>query len=73
LATRVKRAVFLGAEGKVTVNDAKLFSFVVPGVLIDFYLSTYAAEFVDHGNMGKAPLSVSLLAGLLVMVKAIIE
>jgi hypothetical protein len=69
----VKRAVFLGAAGKVTVNDFKLLSFMVPGVLSGFYLSIYAVDFVDRGNMGKALLSVSFLAGILVMVKAIIE
>lgn len=73
MATRVKRAVFLGAAGQVTLNDFKLFSFMVPGVLSGYYLSKYAADFVDRGNMGKALLSVSFLAGLLVMVKAIIE
>ena len=57
----------------MTVNDFKLFSFMVPGVLSGFFLSKYAVDFVDRGNMGKALLSVSSLAGLLVMVKAIIE
>ena len=67
------RAVFLGVAGKVTLNDFKLFSYMVPGVLIGFYLSKYAVDFVDRGNMRKALLSVSFLAGILVIVKAIIE
>ena len=57
----------------MTVNDFKLFSFMVSGALTGFYLSKCAAYFVDRGNMGKALLSLSFLAGILVIVKAIIE
>lgn len=57
----------------MTLNDFKLFSYMVPGVLIGLYLSKYAVDFVDRGNMRKALLSVSFLAGILVIVKAIIE
>lgn len=69
----MKCAVYLGVAGKVTVNDFKLFSFMVSGALTGFYLSKCAAYFVDRGNMGKALLSLSFLAGILVIVKAIIE
>ena len=65
--------VFLGIAGKVTLNDFKLFAYMVPGVLIGFYLSQYAVEFVDRGYMRKVLLSVSFLAGILVIVKAILQ
>lgn len=63
--------LFLSIAGKVTLNDFKLFAYMVPGVLIGFYLSKYAVDFVDRGYIRKAMLSVSLLAGVLVVIKAI--
>lgn len=62
--------LFLSIAGKVTLNDFRLFLYMVPGVLIGFYLSKYAVGFVDRGYMRKAMLSVSFLAGILVVIKA---
>lgn len=64
--------VFLSIAGKVSLNDFKLFAYMVPGVLIGFYLSQYAVDYVDRGYIRKAMLSVSFLAGILVVVKAIV-
>ena len=63
--------LFLAVAGKVTPNDFRLFFYLVPGVLVGFYLSKYAVDFVDRSYMRKAMLSVSFVAGLLVMIKAI--
>lgn len=63
--------LFLSFAGKVTLNDFKLFLYMVPGVLIGFYLSKYAVDFVDRRYIRKAMLSVSFLAGLLVVIKAV--
>jgi uncharacterized protein len=62
--------LFLSIAGKVTLNDFRLFFYMVPGVLIGFYLSKYAVGFVDRGYMRKAMLSVSFLAGVIVVIKA---
>ena len=63
---------FLSLAGRVTTNDFKLFAYLVPGILIGFYLSKHAVGFVDRGYMRKILLSVSLLAGVLVIVKALV-
>ena len=63
--------LFLAVAGEVTLNDFKLFLYLVPGVLIGFFLSGYAVDFVDRGYMRKAMLSVSFVAGLLVVLQAI--
>ena len=62
---------FLGLAGKVSSNDFKLFAYLVPFVLIGFYLSKYAVKVVDRGHMRTAMLTVSFVAGTLVIVKAI--
>lgn len=64
--------LFLAVAGKVTLNDFKLFFYLVPGVLLGFYLSQYAVDLVDRRYMRKTMLSVSFVAGLLVMIKAIL-
>ena len=64
--------LFLGFAGKVTLNDFRLFVYMVPGVLIGFYLSKYAVDIVDRRYIRKAMLSVSFLAGILVVLKVII-
>lgn len=64
--------VFLGIAGRVQLNDFKLFCYMVPGILIGFYLSKYAVEFVDRRYMRKAMLSVSFLAGIIVIIKAVV-
>ena len=63
--------LFLALAGKVHLHDFKLFALMVPGVLIGFYLSRYGIDFIDRGYMRKATLSVSFLAGILVIVKAV--
>lgn len=62
---------FLGLAGKVGMNDFKLFALMIPGVLIGFYLSRYAVDFIDRNYMRTALLSVSFLAGILVIIKAV--
>lgn len=64
--------LFLGFAGKVTIHDFKLFTYMVPGILIGFYLSRYAVGYVDRGYIRKALLSVSFFAGILVIAKAIV-
>ncbi len=64
--------LLLGLAGKVSLNDFKLFTLMIPGVLIGFYLSRYAVDFVDRGYMRKAMLSVSFVAGILVIIKAVV-
>lgn len=63
--------LFLSIAGKVTFTHFKLFLYLVPGVLIGFYLSKYAVDHVDRRYMRKAMLSVSFIAGLMVMIRAI--
>ena len=62
---------FLGVAGRVTTNDFKLFAYLVPGILVGFYLSNFAVGFVDRGYVRRILLSVSFLAGILVMIKAL--
>ena len=62
---------FLGVAGRVTTNDFKLFAYLVPGILVGFYLSNFAVGFVDRGYLRRILLTVSLLAGILVMIKAL--
>ena len=64
--------MFLGIAVRVQLNDFKLFCYMVPGILIGFYLSKYAVEFVDRRYMRKAMLSVSFLAGIIVIIKAVV-
>ena len=64
---------FLSLAGRVTSNDFKLFAYLVPGILIGFYLSNYAVGFVDRGYLRKMLLSVSFMAGILVIFKALVR
>jgi uncharacterized membrane protein YfcA len=64
---------FLSLAGRVTLNDFKLFAYLVPGILVGFYLSKSAVGFVDRGYLRKILLSVSFLAGILVIVKALVR
>lgn len=63
--------LFLGFAGKVTLVHFKLFLYLIPGVLIGFYLSKYAVGYVDRRYMRGAMLSVSFIAGLVVLIRAI--
>ena len=63
--------LFLGSAGKVTLNHFKLFLYLVPGVLIGFYLSKYALDYVDRRYMRMSMLSISFVAGLLVIIRAL--
>jgi len=60
--------LFLGIAGKFTLNDLKLFSYMVPGIVAGFYLSKYAIGMVDKGYIRKAMLGVSFLAAIMVIV-----
>jgi uncharacterized membrane protein YfcA len=64
--------LFLSIAGQVTLTHFKLFLCLVPGVLIGFHLSKYAVDFVDRRYMRKAMLSVSFIAGLMVIIRAIV-
>ena len=44
---------------------------MVPGIVAGFYLSKFAIGFVDKGYIRKAILSVSFLAAIMVVVKAL--
>jgi len=63
--------LFLEIAGKFTLNDLKLFSYMVPGIIAGFYLSKYAISFVDKGYIRKAMLGVSFLAAIVVIIKAL--
>lgn len=63
--------LFLSIAGEVSRHDFKLFSYMIPGVVIGFYLSRYGVDLVDRRYMRKAMLCVSFVAGSLVVVKAI--
>ena len=63
---------FLSLAGRVTSNDFKLFAYLVPGILVGFYLSKHAVGFVDRGYLRKILLSVSFMAGILVIIKALV-
>jgi uncharacterized membrane protein YfcA len=62
---------FLGVAGRFTLNDLKLFSYMVPGIVAGFYLSKYAIGIVDRGYIRKAMLGVSFLAAIMVIVKTL--
>ena len=64
--------LFLSLAGKVSLVHFKLFLTLVPGVLIGFYLSKFAVQFVDRTYMRTAMLSVSFIAGSLVVIRAIL-
>lgn len=63
--------LFLGVAGRFTLNDLKLFSYMVPGIVAGFYLSKYAIGIVDKGYIRKAVLGVSFLAAIMVIGKAL--
>ena len=63
--------LFLGIAGRFVLNDLKLFSYMVPGIVVGFYLSKYAIGIVDKGYIRKAMLGVSFLAAIIVIVKAL--
>ena len=63
--------LFLGVAGRFTLNDLKLFFYMVPGIVLGFYLSKYAISFVDKGYIRKAMLGVSFLTAIMVIVKAL--
>ncbi len=63
--------IFLGIAGRVTLIHFKLFLYLIPGVLVGFYLSKYAVDYVDRRYMRGAMLFVSFIAGLVVIVRAI--
>ena len=62
---------FLGVAGRFTLNDLKLFSYMVPGIVAGFYLSKYAIGIVDRGYTRKVMLGVSFLAAIMVIVKTL--
>ena len=64
---------FLGLAGRVTTHDFKLFAYLIPGILVGFYLSKYAVGFVDRGYLRKLLLAVSFVAGILVIIKALVR
>jgi len=67
----VMSLLFLGFAGRFTLNEIKLFSYMVPGIFIGFFLSKYAIGFVDKGYIRKAMLGVSFLAAVMVIFKAV--
>lgn len=69
----ISSLIFLGVIGKVNLNDFLLFLYLLPGVLVGFYLSRFAVNMVDRKYLRKITLSVSLLAGALVIAKALIS
>ena len=63
--------IFLGLAGKITLHEIKLFFYMVPGILLGFYLSKYAIGFIDKGYIRRAMLAVSFLAAVVVIIKAV--
>ena len=63
--------LFLGIAGRVTFNELKLFFYMVPGIILGFYLSKYAIVILDNGYTKKAMLSVSFLAAIVVVINAL--
>ena len=63
--------LFLGIAGRFALNDLKLFSYMVPGIVAGFYLSKCAIDIVDNGYIRKAVLGVSFLAAIAVIFKAL--
>jgi uncharacterized membrane protein YfcA len=63
--------LFLGIAGRFTLNDLKLFSYMLPGIVVGFYLSKYAIGMIDKGHIRKAMLGVSFLAAIMVIIRAL--
>ena len=63
--------LFLGIAGRITINELKLFSYMVPGIALGFLLSKYAIRSVEHKHIRKAMLAVSFLAAIMVIVKTL--
>ena len=63
--------LFLGVAGRFALNDLRLFSYMMPGILVGFYLSKFAIGVVDKGYIRKAVLGVSFLAAIVVIIKAL--
>ena len=63
--------LILSIAGRVNLYHFKLFLYLVPGILLGFYLSKYAVDVADRGYIRKAMLTVSFLAGLVVIIKGV--